>query len=340
MSGHRNETDLARYSRQTLVSQIGVAGQKKISNSRVLIVGAGGLGCQLGVQLAGAGVGNIHIVDSDLIELGNLHRQILFREADVGKPKAEVVRRELQATNSTVAVTASAYRATVKNAPTFISAVDLVLDATDNFPSSYLLSDECLRQGVPMLSASVNRTFGYLGIFCGTRHQPAPSLRAVFPSIPKSAQNCDTVGVTGPSVGIIASLQAQEALKVLIGDGAQLLGKLLYCDLWHFTQHVIDFSKATEPSAKQIELISKADLQKTDFVIDVRNQNEISVAPQPFSTHQKTPLTELMAGKLQKPKQACRLVVVCKSGQRALIGAQYLLNQGHARVAALLPDNE
>jgi len=331
-------SELDRYSRQLLVSQIGADGQQRLLHARILIVGAGGLGCQVAAQLAGAGVGEIRIIDHDEVSISNLHRQILYRENDVGLSKAKISGRELSKINSQVKVTAVTQRLDTQNVVTLIQGVDLVIDAADNFATSYLLSDHCLLMRMPLLSASVNRTFGYLGVFCGDAKKPAPSLRAVFPRLPAELQSCDTVGVTGPSVGVIASLQAQEALKVLLDDSAQLLGKLLYCDLWNYRQHVVDFSTAPEPHSNQIELLNVDELSTSDLVIDVRNTAEVTIAPQTFKVDQNTPLAELDAKNLNLPN-GCRVVLACASGQRALIGAQQLIDQGVAQVAALIPNS-
>ncbi|NNC99728.1 MAG: HesA/MoeB/ThiF family protein, partial [Gammaproteobacteria bacterium] len=216
---------------------------------------------------------------------------------------------------------------------------DLVVDAADNFATSYLLSDACLANRVPLVNASVNRNFGYVGVFCGTRDRPAPSLRALFPRLPRQQLSCDTVGVTGPSVGVMASLQAQEVIKVLINDQYQLLGKLLYADLWQYRLHIVDFNTAPEPPDSQIELISSQQITAGDLVIDVRNNDEIHLLPQPFATQFEIPLPDLST-RIDEIPTAARLVCACRSGQRAVIAAQQLLDHGHPVVAALLPGSE
>ncbi|MFT4630239.1 MAG: molybdopterin/thiamine biosynthesis adenylyltransferase/rhodanese-related sulfurtransferase [Dinoroseobacter sp.] len=331
-------SEFDRYSRQLLVGQIGEHGQRQIAKATVLIIGAGGLGCQVAAQLAGAGVGDIRIVDHDVVNLSNLHRQVLFREADLGQSKARVAAREMRAINSQINVSALETRLALDNVKELIKLVDLVIDAADNFATSYLLSDACLEQGTPMLSTSVNRTFGYLGVFCGSEKRTAPSVRAVFPKLPLSQQSCDTVGVTGPSVGIMASLQAQEALKVLLDDEQQLLGKLLYCDLWNYKQHIIDFSGATEPETSGIKLINAAQILQSDKVIDVRSADEINRSPQTFRVNQHIPLANLVDHITALPNGQ-RIVLACQTGQRALMGAQQLLNQGHQNIAVVLPDS-
>ncbi|MBT8114586.1 MAG: HesA/MoeB/ThiF family protein [Arenicella sp.] len=326
-----NESD--RYSRQSRLQQIGSAGQQKLKDSSVLIVGAGGLGCQVAAQLAGAGVGHITVVDHDSVALSNIHRQVLFREQDVGLPKATVVARELAAINSTVEVSAVRQKLSPANVAQLLRDVSAVVDAGDNFALSYLLSDAC-KDKLPLVSASVNQTFGYVGVFCGELGNQAPSYRAAFPQIPLQQQSCDLVGVTGPGVGVIASLQAQETLKVLLGDAAQLRGKLLYLDVWSYAQHIVDLSGAVE-TENQISLIDVGHLRASDAVLDVRDQPEIDSEPQPFRTSLQIPLAELEQEEHLLP-QSGRIVCCCQSGQRALLAAQKLSARGFTDLAVVL----
>lgn len=331
-----------RYSRQILVNQIGLAGQEQLANAKVLIIGLGGLGCQIGIQLAGAGVGSLVLFDHDVIDISNLHRQALFREADIGAPKATIAKRELEALNSEISIVAFNNRASVDNINSLLESVDLVVDAADNFPTSYLLSDACLQHNVPLVSASVNRSFGYVGVFCAahgkSKQKNIPSFRALFPRLPKEQLSCDTVGVSGPSVGIIANIQAQEALKILINDPQALYGKILYADVWQYKLHCIDFSKAQEPEESRISIITEMYLDENDFILDVRNAEEIKATPQPFSVAAAIPMPEL-SDRLAEIPQTKRVVCVCASGQRALIAAQQLSDHGIIEVAALLPSS-
>jgi len=321
----------SRYNRQTLVEQIGENGQQQLNQARVLIIGVGGLGCVLGSHLAGAGIGNIQLVDHDTIELSNLHRQTLFRENDVGHFKAEVAARELSKLNSEIDVQAFAGRLSIEKAFQMSQEVDLVIDAADNFAVSYLLSDACAELGRPLLSASVNQTYGYVGVFC----QEAPSFRAVFPRLPKVQTSCDTVGVTGPSVGVVGSLQAQEAIKLLLGQSS-LYGKLLYLDLWNYSQNLIDVSDTGENDKQHLALITSADITESDWVIDVRNEDEVRSSPHNYRTDINLPLSEFMQS-LPKLESDRRTVLVCQSGQRAMLAAQSLLDKQYCDVAAVIP---
>lgn len=325
--------DFSRYSRQTQIEKIGLAGQQKLANASVLIVGAGGLGCAVGAHLAGAGVGKIDILDHDTVDLSNLHRQTLFRERDIGHSKAEIAARELSQLNSQISVRGYARRLSIETAKQMCQHADLVIDAADNFAVSYLLSDACTQFERPLLSASVNKTFGYIGVFC----QGAPSFRAVFARLPTEHTSCETVGVTGPSVGIIASVQAQEALKLLTGQ-ASLHGKLLYLDLWDYSQNLIDVSGASENQQRQVTLISSADIGESDWVIDVRNVAEIETRPQTFAVHLNHPLGDLLQS-MPTLKKERRTVFACHSGQRAIIAAQTWLDQQSGEVAAVIPSD-
>jgi molybdopterin/thiamine biosynthesis adenylyltransferase/rhodanese-related sulfurtransferase len=302
----------------------------------VVIVGVGGLGNVVATQLAGAGVGKLVLIDHDVVDVTNLHRQTLFSEGDVGRAKATVAAGKLQQLNSTISIVSHSVRLTPSNVAQLCAGANLIIDAADNFAVSYLLSDYCWEQQSPLLSASVNRTFGYVGVFCAK----APSLRAAFPRLPLQQTSCDTVGVTGPSVGIVGSIQAQEALKALLGKSS-LKGKLLYLDLWNYSQQLIDLSKAAEPSSPTVALIDERGLSEADFVVDVRESHETESCPQSFSVNACLPLADILAREyaplVDDPSNA-RIVCCCRSGQRAMLAAQTLSQHGYTLVSALLPD--
>ncbi len=315
----------SRYIRQQLVPQLAGNAQQKLENAKVLVVGVGGLGSPVSLFLAGAGVGSITLVDPDLVSLSNLHRQILFQESDVNHSKAETAKARLNELNSHIHITAINQKLCIDNAESLISQATVVVDAADNFLVSYLLNDLCFEKRIPFVSASVLTTHGYLGVFCGTQETPAPSLRAVFPSPSSDTNNCNTSGVTGPSVGIIGSYQAQEVIKVIIGDDSQLLGKLMTLDLWDYRQHIIDFNAAKEPPHKA-EFVSLGNVQKNAVVLDVRTEQEHRDTPPP-QTAINIPLHELTE-RLDELDQTQQINCVCHSGQRALVAATVLLNNG------------
>ena len=318
-----------RYIRQQLVAQLGSESQEQLANARVLIVGAGGLGSPVSTLLAGAGVGEITLIDDDVVSLSNLHRQTLYTESDIGELKVNAAQKRLSAINSEITINVIAERLNLDNAAELITNSTVVVDAADNFLTSYLLSDLCFENRIPLVSASVLTTHGYLGVYCGTVDKPAPSLRAVFPAPSSDVNNCNTAGVTGPSVGIIGSYQAQEVLKVITQSESQLLGKLMSLDLWDYRQHIIDFSKSIEPS-KSASFISINTLTQEDLLLDVRSAEECSNEPLP-KTASNIPLPEL-AKRLNELSRDTRIVCVCKSGQRALNAAQLLINNGYSNI--------
>lgn len=321
-----------KYLRQIAVPQLGEMGQKKLKKAHVGIVGAGGLGCPVSAYLVGAGVGKITLIDHDIVSESNLHRQVLYRESDIGHFKTDVARQTLNDLNHEVDIVTFAERLTPDNVDSVLSSVDVVVDATDNFALSYLLSDFAYAQKKPLVSASVVKTVGYVGVYCWRTdtHEACPSLRAVFPNPPEVGQDCNSVGVIGTAAGAIGTLQAQEVLKVILCDSAQLAGRLLYLDLWQYRQAIMDFSNAPEP-AVSAEIINQSEWSDDDWVIDVRGVDECEMRPK-FS-HQHTPVQELAVEKLPRDK---RLVFTCASGQRALAMADKAIAIGFTRVAVCL----
>lgn len=216
--------ELRRYARPLLVAEWSEAGaQEKVKAASVLIVGAGGLGGAVITQLAGAGVGQLIIADGDTVSLSNLHRQILFDTADVGKFKAEVACACAQRINPFVKVKA-APQLTLENAPGLVGQVDLVVDATDNFETRYLIADTCQDAGKTYVWGAAGGTTGLVTVF--NEHY---GLRQVFPD-PAGAESCDAIGVLGPLPNVIGNVMAGEALKVLSGVGETLFGRLWMFD--------------------------------------------------------------------------------------------------------------
>jgi molybdopterin/thiamine biosynthesis adenylyltransferase len=319
----------ARYSRQQRVGYFGAGSQTRLKAAHVLIVGVGGLGSPVSLFLAGAGVGRLTLVDHDVVSLSNLHRQILFQESDVNQPKVVAAKKRLRALNSELEIKVINTALSPSNAKELVDQATVVVDAADNFLASYLLSDLCFASRTPLVTASVLTTHGYLGVFCGTSDQPAPSLRAVFASPSNAAANCNTAGVTGPSVGVIGSYQAQEVLKVILADQSQLLGKLMTLDLWDYSQNIIDFSSAVEPM-HYAPIIDYNSLVDVDLLLDVRSQLEVEQSP--FSDNAfNIPNTELLQRIAELPTSQ-RIVCVCASGQRALGAATMLLNNGFKNI--------
>lgn len=297
-----------RYARQTLLPEVGAQGQARLGAARVLVVGAGGLGSALLPLLAGAGVGHLRIIDPDRVEETNLHRQTLYRMADLGQPKAEVAARELAALNPDCQVSACVARLEPGLARGELPGCDLVVDAADAFAVTYALSDLCHAAGMPLVSASVLGRAGYVGGFCGG----APSYRALFPDLPPMAQSCATAGVMGPVVAALGALQAQMALSVLLGHDPSPLGQVLKLDLATWRQSGFRFDAAPEPEVPGPAVIGRDEVQPRDLVIDLRAEAEAPCPAHPRACR----LSPDQAARLSRG-EAARVVFACTTGLRA-----------------------
>lgn len=224
---------LERYSRHLRLPQVGLAGQKKLEQARVLVVGAGGLGSPSAYYLAAAGVGFMRLVDDDRVDLSNLQRQILHADDRIGQWKVDSARQTLSALNPRVQIETQIVRLNAENIERLIGDVDVVIDGADNFPTRYLLSDACVHLGKPMVYGAVHRFEGQVSVFdAGRQRGVAPCYRCLFPEAPSAAEapNCSEAGVLGVLPGIIGMLQATEALKLILGIGQPLSGRLLHVE--------------------------------------------------------------------------------------------------------------
>jgi molybdopterin/thiamine biosynthesis adenylyltransferase len=314
---------MTRYARQMMLPEVGPAGQERLSHAHVLVVGAGGLGCPVLQYLAGAGVGEITLVDPDVVEESNLHRQPLYRMSDIGTPKARAAAAHLQAANPGVTVHAHVCAQTPDTAPAAVGLADVVIDAADSFAVSYTLSDECLCQGKPLISASALGLAGYVGGFCGG----APSLRAVFPDLPEQAANCATAGVLGPVVGVIGALQAQMALQVLLEMTPSPLGQMLHLDLRSLQTGRFSFSDAPEPDGGMY-FIGSSRVKPGDQIIELRPVDE---APSPALPGAMRLDRTQLAGTALDPQ--ARVVLSCRTGLRAWAAGRDLQARGFSDIA-------
>ncbi|KAF1690500.1 molybdopterin-synthase adenylyltransferase MoeB [Pseudoxanthomonas taiwanensis] len=224
---------LERYSRHLRLPEVGVAGQRRLQQARVLLVGAGGLGSPAAYYLAAAGVGHLRIVDDDHVDRSNLQRQILHTEDAVGTPKVESAAARLRALNPRVRIEPVAARVVSDNVEALLEGMDVGVDGSDNFPLRYLLNDACVKLGKPLVYGAVQRFEGQVSVFdAGRRRGQAPCYRCLFPEPPppEFAPNCAEAGVLGVLPGIIGLLQATEAVKLLLGIGTPLTGRLLQFD--------------------------------------------------------------------------------------------------------------
>jgi sulfur-carrier protein adenylyltransferase/sulfurtransferase len=323
------ESTSDRYSRQTILPEVGAAGQALLRSASVLVIGAGGLGSAVLQYLCAAGVGRLTIVDHDRVEESNLHRQPIYRMTDVGSLKAEASRAALQATNPEIRIDAVCERLTPINASRLVASADIVVDAADSFAVTYVVSDECLRVGKPLISSSVLGLSGYVGAFCGG----APSYRAVFPDMPRQAGSCSTAGVLGTAVGVMGTLQAHMVLSLLLGLKADVLGQLITIDFNTLRFGGFSFTSAREPTGVIVPFIAVDQLDSADVVIDLRSFTEAPVSPIASALRIDVAGVEGDAGQGFPP--ASRIVLCCRTGVRAWRAARALQKRGHANLALI-----
>jgi adenylyltransferase/sulfurtransferase len=339
------------YSRQMALKEIGAQGQARLRSSRVLVVGCGGLGVPVLTYLAGAGVGRLGLVDADRLEPSNLHRQTLYALADVGKPKAELGAARLRALNPDVDAQPHVLRLDARNASELVAQYDLVIDCTDNFSSKFLLNDVCMRLGKPLILSSVYQYEGQLQIV-----RPAPAgtcLRCVWPEATRDGLvgNCAEAGVLGPVPGVFGSLQALEAMKLLLDLPGQLGNELLMMDLTTLSISRMTITRAPDCRGRNcVRTANTAALDagsvELDFeslehavtqgyeLIDIREARECEAQPAPASRIRHIPMAELLHGKPELSGSSRRLLV-CASGKRSLAAAQELRARGLDRVFSL-----
>lgn len=220
-----SEDEVERYARHLVLSEVGGPGQQALKRARVLIVGVGGVGAPAALYLAAAGVGTLGLIDDDVVGLSNLQRQIAFSTSEVGRPKVQAAADRLTGLNPHVVIEAHPERLTEDNAAERIGAYDLVLDGTDDFQTRLWVNAACVATGRPLVSGALGRWGGQVGVFAGR-----PCYRCLVPEIPPDAETCARVGVIGALAGVIGSMAALEAIKVLTGAGEALTGRLLLYD--------------------------------------------------------------------------------------------------------------
>lgn len=317
----------ARYATQMRLPQVGGQGQVRLAAAHVLVVGAGGLGCALLPWLAGAGVGRITLLDPDRVELGNLHRQPLYRMADVGAPKALAAQAALAALNPESDVHPLVEALTPANAMTHVHAADVVLDAADNFAATYTLSDACHALRRPLVSASALGLGGYVGVFCGG----APSYRAVFPQWPTHGGNCADSGVLGPVVALMGALQAQFALALLLQLQPSPLGRLFTWDAGRLRFGGCGFDGAPEPP-HPLRFLAPSQVEPDDLVIDLRSVAEAPRSPLPQALRATLDELSTLAHTLPHDR---RIVLCCRTGLRAARAAAVFTRHGYQSLALL-----
>lgn len=360
--------ELLRYSRHIALNEIGVAGQQKLKQGSALVIGAGGLGSPVSLYLAAAGVGTIGVVDFDAIDASNLQRQVLFSTADVGRNKVAVATQRLSDLNPEVDVVAYNTRLTSDNALDVLRDYDVVIDGTDNFPTRYLVNDACVLLGKPYVYGSILRFDGQVAVFDATR---GPCYRCLFrePPPPGLVPNCAEGGVLGALPGIIGSLQALEAIKLISGAGEPLIGRLLLFDglsmKWRELRlkknpdcavcgtqptitGLIDYDEfcgitqgeTMESEAQQSTEISVTELKamldggEQPMLLDVREPFEWNIANLGAYGAKMIPLKELVR-RTDELRTSNEIVVYCRSGNRSAKAAEYLRAAGFGNVLNL-----
>lgn len=237
-----NDQDLLRYSRHILLDGFDIDGQEKLAKTSVLIVGAGGLGCPAAMYLAAGGVGHLILCDDDKVELSNLQRQIAHVDANIGKAKVESLAQMLKAINPTVQLTLVDQRLTQENTEALLAKVDVVLDCSDNFATRFMLNKLCLKAKKPLISGAAVRTEGQLAVF-DFRDSESPCYACLYSENASADGNCSSNGVLAPLVGVIGSLQAAEAIKLLADFATPFTASLLSIDLKNNQQRRFTLAK-------------------------------------------------------------------------------------------------
>lgn len=315
---------MSRYARQIALPDVAEAGQTRLRGAHVLVAGAGGLGVPVLTYLVGAGVGTITLIDGDTVALSNLHRQPLYRMADIGRPKVQAAAEAMTALNPDVTIHAIADWLTPATAPDLVAQADVILDCADTFAASFTLSDLACSAGKPLISGSALGLSGYVGGFCAA----APSLRAVFPDLPQSAATCETAGVLGPVVAMIGAAQAQMALAVLLGLTPSPLGRMMTFDAGNWRMSGFRFDGAPEP-ASPAPFIAQSQITRDDLVIDLRAE-----APAPFRAS-ALHLAGAALPQLDLPSPDRRIVLACRTGLRAHHAATDLRKRWSGSIALL-----
>lgn len=348
--------DLARYSRHLSLREVGVEGQQRLKAAKVLLVGAGGLGSPAALYLAASGVGTIGVIDNDEVDVSNLQRQVLYDTASVGRPKAEAAKQRLLALNPEIELVAHAVELRAANVRDIFSRYDVVLDGTDRFTTRYLTNDACVILRKPLVSAAIHRFEGQAMTYVPDR---APCYRCLFPEPPADGvvPNCAEAGVLGVLPGVMGTIQATEAIKLIIGVGEPLLGRLLTYDALAMRFDEFRFSRrqdcavcGEQPTihepADLVELCSAEVMNRVRrltpaqlrpllskvAIIDVREPKEFAVSRLPGAVN--IPVGQLQQRVAEIPTGQ-PAVFVCRSGARSLTASAIATRAGLTDAAHL-----
>jgi adenylyltransferase/sulfurtransferase len=336
------------YSRQTVLPEVGAAGQARLAAASVLVVGAGGLGVPVLQYLAAAGVGRIGIVDGDRVEASNLHRQPLYGVDDVGRPKAAVAAARLARLNRDLRVETIEAQVTPANVDDLVARFDLVAECTDNFRAKFMINDAVLRAGRPAVFASVHQYEGQVQVYRPLPHWPC--LRCLWPEAPRDGLvgNCAEAGVLGPVPATLGAMQAMQALKRLLGLDAGETPSLVTVDLLTLAtqrlaarrnpacDHDAPGARAVAADAPlELEFATLAEALESGLeLVDIREAWEHAVDPPGLEIPSRLPLSELMQGRARFPADG-RYLVVCAHGVRSLSLTEHLRAEGQAEVYSL-----
>lgn len=346
-----NTEEQAHYSRHILLQEIELEGQLRLKAAKVLVIGAGGLGCPILQYLAAAGVGTLGVIDMDVVEVSNLQRQILYTTQDVGKAKVHCAKARLEQMNPHIQVQAYYEQLTSKNTLALFEQYDIIVDGSDNFATRYLVNDAALIRQKPLVYGAIFKFEGQVAVF---NYQVGPSYRCLFPEPPAagSVPNCSEVGVLGVLPGIIGGLQANEVLKMILGIGQVLSGKLLVYNLLTHVQTILQVA----PNAKTIEAVlakaSSFEQQNYEQFCGIKSRDEVAqLSAAEFDQNISAytivdvrelweqprieawesidiPLPRMLLQTQQIPKDQ-PVVIVCAKGIRSQIAIQQLQQKHH-----------
>jgi len=356
MDSELTHEEIARYSRHLLLPEIGVEGQVKLKNAKVLIVGTGGLGAPLALYLSAAGVGTIGLVDFDDVDASNLQRQIIHSTRDIGRPKVASAKDRIKGINPFVNVVVHNTMLTSQNAMDIIADYDIVADGTDNFQTRYLVNDACVFLGKLNIYGSVFQFEGQSSVFGA---KDGPCYRCIYPSPPPPGlvPSCAEGGVMGVLPGIIGTIQAAETIKIIVGGAKPLIGRLLHFDAWRMAFRELKLDKdpncpvcGKNPSIRElvdyeqfcglkknqdsepIETITAIDLKKrldngeSIQFIDIREPHERAIVK--FPNAKIMPLGQLVR-RMDELDASVDSVFLCKIGQRSILGIRALREAGY-----------
>lgn len=345
-----------RYDRQEILAEIGPAGQKKLAVARVLVVGAGGLGCPVLQYLAGAGVGTLGIVDHDTVDVSNLHRQVLYATEDQGKQKSLIARERLHQLNPDIIINAYPEELTEKNVFGLFSGYDLIIDGTDNFAAKFLINDAAVKAGKPVVYGAIQSFEGQVSVFDAGR---GPCYRCLHPRPPQGViLNCAEAGVMGALAGIVGTVQAMEAVKYLVGHSSfhPLIGKLWMLDTRTMETRILNIPKQKDcpvcsKAASEVILqnyspvCSAAMVHELDcgdaaaladaILIDVRELPEWETGHIKNAQHVPLSVLQKNPNAFAPPENGKTCILYCQRGMRSRKAAEILLAAGFSNIHSL-----